>query len=199
VVAGLLPAAEGTIFLRGTDITAVPPHRRAGRLMLAPEARGIFPSLSVEDNLAVRLPRAADRERVYERFPVLAPRRNIAAGSLSGGEQQILAMAPLLLRPPEVVIADEPTLGLAPLIVATITGLFTELRAQGTTLLLAEERAKVILDIADQVILLELGRILWAGPRPDLREDQLAAIYLGSAQQAIAATAEVASPAEAAS
>lgn len=192
VVAGLLPATEGTVFLGGADITAVPPHRRAGRLMLAPEARGIFPSLSVEDNLSVRLPSPADRERVYERFPMLAARRNIPAGALSGGEQQILAMAPLLRRPPELVIADEPTLGLAPLIVADIIEVFTELRAQGTTLLLAEERAKGILDIADQVILMELGRILWAGPRADLQEEQLAAIYLGSAQQAIAATAEMA-------
>jgi ABC-type branched-subunit amino acid transport system ATPase component len=158
--------------------------------MLAPEARGIFPSLSVDDNLAVRLPRAADRDHVYERFPMLASRKRIPAGALSGGEQQILAMAPLLQRPPAVLIADEPTLGLAPLVIATLTGLFTELRSQGTTLLLAEERAKAVLDIADQVILLELGRILWSGPRGDLGDDQLAAIYLGSAQQAAAATAE---------
>ena len=192
VVAGLLPATEGQIFLGGADITAVPPHRRAGRLMLAPEARGIFPSLSVEDNLSVRLPKAADRELVYERFPMLGKRKGIAAGSLSGGEQQILAMAPLLQRPPEVLIADEPTLGLAPLIIAQIIELFTELRSQGTTLLLAEERARGVLDVADQVILLELGRILWAGPRRNLQEDQLAAIYLGSAQHAVAATAELA-------
>jgi ABC-type branched-subunit amino acid transport system ATPase component/branched-subunit amino acid ABC-type transport system permease component len=192
VVAGLLPATEGRVFLGGTDITVVPPHRRAGRLMLAPEARGIFPSLSVEENLSVRLPRAADRDQVYERFPLLGTRRATAAGSLSGGEQQILAIAPLLQRPPEVLIADEPTLGLAPLVVAQLIGLFTELRSQGTTVLLAEERARGVLDVADQVILLELGRILWTGPRNDLQEEQLAAIYLGSAQQAVAATAEMA-------
>jgi ABC-type branched-subunit amino acid transport system ATPase component len=160
--------------------------------MLAPEARGIFPSLSVDDNLSVRLPRQADREQVYERFPMLGTRRETPAGSLSGGEQQILALAPLLHRPPEVLIADEPTLGLAPLIVAKLIELFTELRSRGTTVLLAEERAKGVLDIADQVILLELGRILWAGPRNDLQHDQLAAIYLGSAQHAVAATAEMA-------
>jgi ABC-type branched-subunit amino acid transport system ATPase component len=192
VIAGLLPPTGGRVFLGGTDITALQPHRRAGRLMLAPEARGIFPSLSVDDNLSVRLPRPADRERVYERFPMLATRRRIPAGSLSGGEQQILAIAPLLHRPPEVLIADEPTLGLAPLVIAQLTELFTELRSQGTTLLLAEERAKAVLDIADQVILLELGRVLWTGPRQALQEDQLAAIYLGSAQQAAAATAEMA-------
>jgi ABC-type branched-subunit amino acid transport system ATPase component/branched-subunit amino acid ABC-type transport system permease component len=192
VVAGLLPATEGQVFLGGADITAVPPHRRAGRLMLAPEARGIFPSLSVDDNVSVRLPRPADREQVYERFPMLGTRRETPAGSLSGGEQQILALAPLLHRPPEVLIADEPTLGLAPLIVAKLIELFTELRSRGTTVLLAEERAKGVLDVADQVILLELGRILWAGPRKDLQQDQLAAIYLGSAQHAAAATAEMA-------
>jgi ABC-type branched-subunit amino acid transport system ATPase component/branched-subunit amino acid ABC-type transport system permease component len=192
VIAGLLAATDGKVFLSGTDITALPAHRRAGRLTLAPEARGVFPSLSVNDNLCMRLPRAGDRELVYERFPMLAGRRNTPAGSLSGGEQQILAIAPLLQRPPKVLIADEPTLGLAPLVVAQLIELFTELRAQGTTLLLAEERAKGILDVADQVVLLELGRILWSGPRPELQEDQLAAIYLGSAQQAIAATAEAA-------
>jgi ABC-type branched-subunit amino acid transport system ATPase component/branched-subunit amino acid ABC-type transport system permease component len=192
VIAGLLPPTTGQVFLGGADITAIPPHRRAGRLMLAPEARGIFPSLSVDDNLSVRLPRPADRQRVYERFPMLGTRRRIPAGSLSGGEQQILAMAPLLERPPQVLIADEPTLGLAPLIIAQLIELFTELRTQGTTLLLAEERAKGVLDVADQVILLELGHILWTGPRGDLQEDQLAAIYLGSAQQAAAATAEMA-------
>jgi ABC-type branched-subunit amino acid transport system ATPase component len=161
VVAGLLAPTRGQVFLAGADVTAVPAHRRADRLMLAPEARSIFPSLSVEDNLSVRLSQPADRERVYERFPVLGTRKRIPAGSLSGGEQQILAIAPLLQQPPDVLIAE---------------------------LLLAEERARGVLDIADQVVLLELGRILWAGPRPDLQEEQLTAIYLGSAQQAVAAT-----------
>jgi ABC-type branched-subunit amino acid transport system ATPase component/branched-subunit amino acid ABC-type transport system permease component len=192
VIAGLVTPTQGRIYLNGADITAVPPHRRAGRLTLTPEARGIFPSLSVDDNLCVRLARPADRERVYERFPMLGERRRVLAGALSGGEQQILALAPLLHRPPEVLIADEPTLGLAPLVVANLTELFIELRARGTTLLLAEERARSILDVADQVILLELGRILWTGPRSDLQEDQLAAIYLGSARHAVAATAEMA-------
>jgi ABC-type branched-subunit amino acid transport system ATPase component len=192
VVAGLLVATGGQVFLGGADVTAIPPHRRAGRLLLAPEARGIFPSLSVEDNLSVRLSRPGDREQVYERFPLLGERKRLPAGSLSGGEQQILTIAPLLQRPPDVLIADEPTLGLAPLVVAQLIELFAELRSRGTTLLLAEERAKGVLDVADQVILLELGRIIWAGPRPDLQEEQLAAIYLGSAQEAVAATAEIA-------
>jgi ABC-type branched-subunit amino acid transport system ATPase component len=120
---------------------------------------------------------------------MLGARKRTPAGSLSGGEQQILAIAPLLHRPPEVLIADEPTLGLAPQIIVQLIELFTELRSRGTTLLLAEERARAVLDVADQVILLELGRILWAGSRGDLQDDQLAAIYLGSAQQAATATA----------
>jgi ABC-type branched-subunit amino acid transport system ATPase component/branched-subunit amino acid ABC-type transport system permease component len=189
VVAGLLPPTKGRVFLYGTDVTALPPHSRAARLTLVPEARGIFPSLSVDANLSVRLHRPADRESVYQRFPLLAARRRVPAGALSGGEQQILAIAPLLYQPPEVLIADEPTLGLAPLVIAGLIDLFAELRSRGTTLLLAEERARGVLDIADQVILLELGRILWTGPRSDLHEDQLTAIYLGSAQQAAAATA----------
>ncbi|HEY3713415.1 MAG TPA: ATP-binding cassette domain-containing protein [Jatrophihabitantaceae bacterium] len=186
--AGLVMPTAGAIFLSGDDVTKAPAHRRAGRLLLAPEARGVFPSLSVEDNLAIRLPSAAQREAVYEKFPVLGERRRIAAGSLSGGEQQMLTMAPLLQRPPSVLIADEPTLGLAPRIVEQLLELFEQLRAQGTTLLLAEERARGILDIADQIVLLELGQLIWTGPRADLQDEQLAAIFLGSAQEAVAAT-----------
>ena len=100
----------------------------------------------------------------------------------------MLTMAPLLQRPPSVLIADEPTLGLAPRIVEQLLELFEQLRAQGTTLLLAEERARGILDIADQIVLLELGQLIWTGPRADLQDEQLAAIFLGSAQEAVAAT-----------
>jgi ABC-type branched-subunit amino acid transport system ATPase component len=186
--AGLIVPTAGTIFLSGAEVTTTPAHRRAGRLLLAPEARGVFPSLSVEDNLAIRLPNVAEREAVYDRFPVLGERRRVAAGSLSGGEQQMLTLAPLLQRPPTVLIADEPTLGLAPRIVEQLLDLFQQLRAQGTTLLLAEERAKRILDIADHIVLLELGQLIWSGPRHDLQDEQLTAIFLGSAQETVAAT-----------
>jgi ABC-type branched-subunit amino acid transport system ATPase component/branched-subunit amino acid ABC-type transport system permease component len=191
-VAGLLSPSAGAIYLDGADVTDMPPHRRSKRLRLAPESRGVFPSLSVEDNLAVRLRSAAERERVYERFPVLGERRKLAAGSLSGGEQQMLTLAPILHDPPAVLIADEPSLGLAPRISRELLELFEQLRAQGTTVLLAEERAKGVIDIADQVVLLELGRVIWAGPRTDLQPELLTAIYLGSAQQAMAATEAVA-------
>jgi ABC-type branched-subunit amino acid transport system ATPase component/ABC-type branched-subunit amino acid transport system permease subunit len=189
-IAGLIAPTTGRITVDGQDVTTRPAHRRSGQILLAPEARGVFPALSVEDNLAVRLRTPAERQRIYERFPVLAERRAVAAGALSGGEQQILTMAPLLLKPPAVLIADEPTLGLAPRIVEEMLGLFGQLRDNGTTLLLAEEWARSVLDIADQVILLELGRVVWSGPRGSLQEDQLAAIFLGSATEVAAASDE---------
>jgi ABC-type branched-subunit amino acid transport system ATPase component/branched-subunit amino acid ABC-type transport system permease component len=179
VVAGLMPPTGGAVFLDGQDVTRQPAHHRAKQLLLAPESRGVFPSLSVEDNLRLLLPETADQEKAFERFPILKERRRLPAGSLSGGEQQMLTMAPMLVKPPRVLVADEPTLGLAPLIVEEIIRVFGELRDQGVTLLIVEERAKAVLDIADEVALLELGRLVWAGPRVELDPDQLAAIYLG--------------------
>ena len=179
VLAGLMEPTAGTITLEGKDITKMPVHRRAKSMLLAPESRGIFPGLSVEDNLMMLLPTAEQRDEAYARFPVLGSRRHIPAGNLSGGEQQMLTMAPVMVKPPSLLIADEPTLGLAPLIVEQIRGVFAELRDQGVTLLVVEERAKAVLDIADDVALLELGRLVWDGPRQDLDPAHLTAIYLG--------------------
>jgi ABC-type branched-subunit amino acid transport system ATPase component len=135
--------------------------------------------LSVEENLTVLLPEADDRAQAYQRFPILKERQHLAAGHLSGGEQQMLTLAPILVKPPKVVVADEPTLGLAPMVVEQVIRIFAELREQGVTLLIVEERAKAVLDIADDVVLLELGRLVWSGRRVELDPDQLAAIYLG--------------------
>src|SRR5580704_371022 len=179
IVVGLMDSSGGTITLNGTDITRMPAHRRTKNLLLAPESRGIFPGLTVEDNLTLLLRSPIERRQAYERFPMLAARRTIPAGNLSGGEQQILTMAAILVKPPELLIADEPTLGLAPLIVEQIMQLFAQLRAQGVTLLVVEERAKAVLDIADDVALMELGRLVWDGPRTDLDPAQLTAIYFG--------------------
>jgi ABC-type branched-subunit amino acid transport system ATPase component/branched-subunit amino acid ABC-type transport system permease component len=179
VLAGLMPPTRGAVLLAGRDVTLQPAHQRARELLLAPESRGIFPTLSVEDNLALLLPDPADRNKAFDRFPILGERRRQPAGNLSGGEQQMLTMAPILVKPPKLLIADEPTLGLAPLVVQEIIGVFAELRDQGVTLLVVEERAKAVLDIADEVALLELGHVVWAGPRADLDPEQLAAIYLG--------------------
>jgi ABC-type branched-subunit amino acid transport system ATPase component len=133
----------------------------------------------VEENLALLLRDHDERKRAYERFPLLAERRRLPAGNLSGGEQQMLTLAPLLVRPPEVLVADEPTLGLAPMIVAEVMGVFRELRERGVALLLVEEKARDVLAVADRVALLELGHIVWQGRREDVDDDRLARAYLG--------------------
>ncbi|WP_455403020.1 ABC transporter permease subunit [Streptomyces bambusae] len=182
VAAGALAADRGRVRLAGRDRTGDGPVARArGGVLLAPEGRGVFPGLGVAENLALHLPRPADREAVYERFPRLAERRDVPAGSLSGGEQQLLALAPLLHRPPAVLVADEPSLGLAPRIVEEVYGLLRELRAAGTALLLVEERAAEILGVADTVAYLADGRVAWCGPRSEVEEDRLTEAYLGVA------------------
>ncbi|MFF5259328.1 ATP-binding cassette domain-containing protein [Actinomadura viridis] len=179
-VAGSMTPAAGRVLLGGRDVSAWPAHRRArAGLYLAPEGRGVFPALTVEENLTTWLPAAADRERVYERLPALAGRRGLAAGALSGGEQQILALAPALVRPPKVLIADEPSLGLAPLVVEQIFELFGELRDRGVALLVVEEKAGEVLALADTVAFMRLGRIAWQGPRAEVDDERMAAAYLG--------------------
>jgi ABC-type branched-subunit amino acid transport system ATPase component len=148
--------------------------------VLAPEARGIFPGLTVRENLQMWLPTAARREEVFDRFAILGQRQGQPAGNLSGGEQQILTLAPLLVEPPDVLVADEPSLGLAPLIVEQIMSLFVELRRAGCALLLVEEKARDVLAIADTVAFLSLGRVTWVGPRAEVDEHRVAEAYLGS-------------------
>ncbi len=180
VAAGLLPATRGTILLDGEDITGERSHRRARRgVVLAPEARGIFGGLTVRENMQLWLPDPEDRELCCERFPILGERQGQMAGNLSGGEQQILTLAPLLAHPPEVLIADEPSLGLAPLIVSQILDLFIEFKERGVALLLVEEKARDVLEIADSVAFISLGHITWHGPRSEVDHDQLDAAYLG--------------------
>ncbi|MCT4353185.1 ATP-binding cassette domain-containing protein [Streptomyces sp. Je 1-79] len=181
VAAGLLRPAGGLVRVRGEEATrdtAVARSRRGVRL--APEGRGIFAGLSIEENLAFQLPVPGDRDAVYERFPVLAARRTVPAGSLSGGEQQLLALAPLLQHPPDVLVADEPSLGLAPRVVDEVFRLLTELRAHGTALVLVEEKAAEVLGIADTVAYLAQGEIAWTGPRSEVDPDRLAEAYLGT-------------------
>ena len=146
---------------------------------MAPESRGIFPGLTVQENLSLWLPDVAQHEQAYDRFPILKERRNLPAGNLSGGEQQILTLTPLLVRPPDVLIADEPSLGLAPLIVEQVMSIFVELRERGVALLLVEEKARDVLQIADSVAFLSLGEITWHGPRSEVDADRLAEAYLG--------------------
>ena len=180
VAAGLLAPTSGRVWLDGLDVSDEPAFRRARRsLVLAPEARGIFPGLSVDENLGVLLRSASEREQAYERFPLLADRRRQPAGLLSGGEQQMLALAPALVRTPAVFVADEPSLGLAPMASEAVFEALTELRQRGSSLLLVEEKAREALELADVVAVMELGRVMWTGPRQEADADRLAAVYLG--------------------
>ncbi|MFF2773845.1 ATP-binding cassette domain-containing protein [Streptomyces sp. NPDC058052] len=181
VAAGLLRPAGGLVRVAGEDATGDTAVARARRgVRLAPEGRGIFAGLTIEENLALQLTDAGDREAVYTRFPALAARRTVAAGSLSGGEQQLLALAPLLQRPPAVLVADEPSLGLAPRVVDEVFHLLTELRGHGTALVLVEEKAAEVLGIADTVAYLAQGGLVWSGPRSAVDRDRLAEAYLGT-------------------
>jgi ABC-type branched-subunit amino acid transport system ATPase component/branched-subunit amino acid ABC-type transport system permease component len=180
VASGLLAPTQGSIVLDGTDVTSTAADKRARLgVLLVPEARGIFPGLSVEENLRVLLRSEKERVNAYERFPVLGERRNQIAGLLSGGEQQMLSLAPALAQPPKVFIADEPTLGLAPLAAEIVIGAIRDLRDLGCGVLLVEEKAKEVMDLADTVAFMELGRIVWIGPREQADADRLAAAYLG--------------------
>jgi len=184
VAAGLVTPTSGQVLLEGEDITAHPAYRRErDGILLVPEARGIFPGLTVEENLAILLRTDDEQASAYERFPILGERRKQAAGSLSGGEQQMLSLAPALVQPPKVFIADEPTLGLAPLAAEEVVGALGEIRDAGSSILLVEEKAREVMTLADDVAFMELGRISWMGPREQADEERLAAAYLGGADR----------------
>jgi ABC-type branched-subunit amino acid transport system ATPase component/branched-subunit amino acid ABC-type transport system permease component len=180
MIAGVIPCSGGQVLLGATDITRLPPHERVQLGMsLVPEGRGVFPSLTVEENLEVWLPNRKDREVVFSEFPILAWRRAQIGWNLSGGEQQLLSLAPMIVQPPKVLIADEPTLGLAPLAVAQVMGLFQRLREQGVCVLLVEEKTHAVLEVADDVAIIELGRIVWQGKPVALDKSTLLEAYLG--------------------
>ncbi len=179
------PVTAGRVYFAGQDVTHWPAHRvaRAG-LFTAPEARGIFPGLTVEENVALCVGSGENREEIWERFPALAQRRRVAAGALSGGEQQMLALSPMLVSPPTLAVADEPSLGLAPRIVDELFQVFTDIRDKGTSLLLAEEKADELLRIADYVVFVRTGSVVWAGPAAEVDAERLAEAYLGLAEDA---------------
>ena len=181
VAAGVVSPVAGAVWLSGAEVTPQRSHQRAHQgLLLVPEARGIFPGLTVEENLTLLLADPELRQKAYDRFPILQERSGQLAGLLSGGEQQMLSLAPAMARPPAVLIADEPTLGLAPLAAEGVMEAILELRAAGTAVLLVEEHASNALKVADTIAYMELGRISWCGPREEADMDQLAGAYLGS-------------------
>jgi branched-chain amino acid transport system ATP-binding protein len=177
-IIGLTPPTSGRVRWKGRDIAGWPPHRaaRAG-IGFVPEDRRIFAELSVRENLEVGA-RAAGRqgrwttESVGELFPVLRERRDQRGGYLSGGEQQMLTIARTLVGNPELLLLDEPSEGLAPLVVETLCDKIGELKAHGLTILLAEQTSEVALSLADRAYVLEKGTVRFSGPARVLREDR---------------------------
>jgi len=181
-ISGLVPAT-GRIRFAGRVIAGRPPHEivRAG-IVQVPEGREILARMTVEENLLLGL-RGRDRSRIasaYERFPILGERRTLLAGTLSGGEQQMLAIARALLAEPRLLLLDEPSLGLAPLVVARVFEALADLRRQGVTMLLVEQNALRALRLADQAYVMDLGRLVMRGTGEALLHDEgVARTYLG--------------------
>lgn len=178
VASGLLRPASGAVLVDGADLTGQPPHRfvRAG-VSHAPEGRSVLATLSVRENLELSFRRLAGRSglatalgRAYEVFPVLGERRNQAAGTLSGGEQRMLSMARVLVEVPKVLIADELSLGLAPIVVDELYGSLRRLCDEGTALLVVEQQVGHALALASRVAVLSHGAVAWLGSSEEASE-----------------------------
>lgn len=182
-VSGIYRAKQGSITFRGQPIANMPAHRivQLG-LSQAPEGRQIFSNMNVRENLVLGGGDVGlgELDRVLAMFPILSERLRQNAGSLSGGEQQMLCIARALMRRPSLLLLDEPSLGLAPKIVAQIFDLIGRIRAEGVSILLVEQNARAALRIADHAAVLEDGRIVLSGPADQLRDDpRIAEAYLG--------------------
>ncbi len=184
---GLLPPVSGSVTFDGKPVLGRPVEGLvAAGLSLVPEQRDLFSSMSVEDNLLLgafrraRSRTAENLERVYTRFPRLRERRKQAAGTMSGGERQMLAMGRALMAEPRLLMLDEPSLGLAPLIVAEIIRIVADLRDTGVSILLVEQNARAALDVADTAYVMELGEVTMSGPARTLAADRrVIESYLG--------------------
>jgi branched-chain amino acid transport system ATP-binding protein len=186
-VAGLMKPRSGSVELEGKSLLGVAPHKIVGKGMaLCPEGRRVFLQLSVQENLemgAYTRPNseiAESMDRIYQQFPRLKERYKQVAGTLSGGEQQMLAMGRALMSKPKLLMLDEPSMGLAPLLVEQIFSIIEELNAAGTTILLVEQNAQMALSIANRGYVLETGKIVTTGTGADLlNDDAVRKAYLG--------------------
>lgn len=187
-ISGILPVTSGSIILDGQDITKVPAHKivRMG-ISQVPEGRRVFSQLSVLDNLKMGAYIRKDKdgiekdlESIYNRFPRLEERKNQLAGTLSGGEQQMLAMGRALMSQPKILLLDEPSMGLSPILVSEIFEIIKAINESGTTVLLVEQNAKKALSIADRAYALETGNVVVSGKASDLiNDDKIKKAYLG--------------------
>jgi branched-chain amino acid transport system ATP-binding protein len=188
VISGMLPATSGSLSMEGTDLRAIAPHKilETG-IAHVPESRRLFPRLTVEDNLRMGayVPQARARfaerlDYVYGLFPRLKERRGQLAGTMSGGEQQMCAIARALMSSPKLVLLDEPSMGLAPVIVAQVFELVKRIRSEGYTVLIVEQNVSQVLKVADRAYLLEVGRIEKSGTSAELlASDDIRKAYMG--------------------
>lgn len=187
-ITGMLQAKKGQILFEGQDITKVPGHKIVSMGMAhVPEGRRVFAQLSVLENLKMGAYTRKDKteiaeslQRVYKSFPRLEERKNQSAGTLSGGEQQMLAMGRALMSKPRIILMDEPSMGLSPIFVEEIFNIIKEISASGTTVLLVEQNAKKALSIADRAYVLETGNIVLSGDAKELMNNvSIKKAYLG--------------------
>jgi branched-chain amino acid transport system ATP-binding protein len=179
VISGLLPMRDGSMILDGRPVGGLPAHRMVEQgIAHVPENRRLFPRLSVEDNLRIGafIPQARQRfteqlDRVYKLFPRLKDRRDQLAGTLSGGEQQMCAIGRALMSRPKLLLMDEPSAGLAPLVVAQVFELVQRIRSEGLTVLIVEQNVQQVLDVVDCAYLLEVGAIKLAGTAAELKDN----------------------------
>jgi branched-chain amino acid transport system ATP-binding protein len=187
-ITGLLSPTVGRIMFEGEQISGMPAHKLVAKgISMSPEGRGVFANLSVRENLQMgaylqknKRQIAEDMERAFTMFPRLKERESQKAGTLSGGEQQMLAMGRALMSRPRLLLLDEPSLGLAPLVVHTIFQAIDEIRGKGTTILLVEQNAKAALGHSDRAYVLETGNMVMTGPSKELAADpRIKEAYLG--------------------
>lgn len=182
-IMGLVPPREGRVLYKGRDITGLPPYVIARQgIAYVPATRGIFSALTAQENLEiVRTKRARwDTEEVFRRFSKLAPLKGRRGRFLSGGEQQMLAIGRALVTGPSLILLDEPSQGLAPLVVEAVLEMLRELKAEGMSMVLVEQNVQMALDLAERVFILDQGAIVFEGSAAELAaNDQLTANYLG--------------------